>query len=144
MCDPVRFDTVTIDESLIERMKQAAMDSSKNAYCPYSNFPVGAAVLTEDGEMFAGCNVENASYGLSMCAERNAVFKAIANGSSKIVAVAIYTPTRTPSSPCGACRQVINEFGARAELFSFDNDGNVLKSRLTELLPEAFGPDNLK
>ena len=130
-------------DSVIKMMKEAARSSSEKAYCPYSQFPVGAAVLTNTGDIFSGCNVENASYGLSMCAERNAVFQAVANSQRQIIAVVVVTPTHTPTPPCGACRQVINEFGKQAEVFSFDGDGNVLKYQLQQLLPEAFGPDNL-
>ena len=90
-----------------------------NAYCRYSKFRVGAAVLTADGEIVAGCNVENASYGLTMCAERSAIFQAVAQGHRDLKAVVIVTPTRSPTPPCGACRQVINEFGPNAEVFLF-------------------------
>lgn len=135
--------TLDVLDPIVQKMKDAAWLASKSAYCPYSKFPVGAAVLTEDGEVFAGCNVENASYGLSMCAERNAVFQAIVSGGRRIVAVVIVTPTQGPSPPCGACRQVLNEFEDNAAVFSFDKDGNVFKSQLRELLPSAFGSDNL-
>lgn len=144
MVNQVNRDGLAGNEPLVERMKQSAKEASSKAYCRYSRFSVGAAVLTEGGEIFSGCNVENASYGLSMCAERTAVFTAIAKGHKKIRAVAIYTPTDTPTSPCGACRQVINEFGPDAEIFSFDKDGHVLKFALADLLPGAFGPDNLR
>ena len=117
--------------------------TSPGHFCVLRKFPVGAAVLTNTGDIFTGCNVENASYGLSMCAERNAVFQAVANRQRQIIAVVVVTPTQTPTPPCGACRQVINEFGKQAEVFSFGGDGNVLKARLQQLLPEAFGPDNL-
>src|SRR5262245_50406405 len=100
-----------LNASLTEKMRLIASDASKNAYCPYSRFAVGAAVLTETGEIFGGCNVENSSFGLSICAERNAVFHAVAQGYSKIKAVAIITEADSPTPPCGACRQVISEFG---------------------------------
>ena len=101
------------------RLLQAAREASRRAYCPYSHFKVGAAVLTADAEVYAGCNVENASYGLTICAERNAVFQAVSSRSTlpEIRAVLIYTPTPTPTAPCGACRQVLNEFGPDAEVF---------------------------
>src|SRR6185312_6764581 len=92
----------------------AAREAIERAYCPYSTFRVGAAVLTQGGDVFAGCNVENASYGLTICAERIAVFQAVAGGHTVVRAVAIYTPTQSPTAPCGACRQVLNEFGPRA------------------------------
>ena len=127
------------------RLEDAAKAASKLAYCPYSRFPVGAAVLTGIGEIFAGCNVENASYGLTICAERNAVFQAVAQGQGRLVilAVVVYTPTPQPTAPCGACRQVINEFGPDAEVLSICDGTAVIRSRLGILLPEAFGPDNL-
>jgi len=130
-------------DAVIRKMRAAAEGAAEKAYCPYSKFPVGAAVLTQEDEIFVGCNVENASLGLTMCAERNAVFQAVAKGHRRIVAVVIVTPTSAPVSPCGACRQVINEFGNHAEIFSFDKDGDVQYFRLDRLLPEAFGPDRL-
>ncbi len=130
-------------EPLIQRLREAAVAASHKAYCPYSKFPVGAAVLTENGAIFAACNVENASYGLTVCAERNAVFQAVASGHQRIRAVAIVTPTDSPTPPCGACRQVISEFGPEAEVFSFAKDGRALYHTVKELLPEAFGPLNM-
>lgn len=130
-------------DEVIQKMRAAAEAAAEKAYCPYSKFPVGAAVLTEEKEIFVGCNVENASLGLTMCAERNAVFQAVTRGHRRIVAVVIVTPTSTPTTPCGACRQVINEFGKQAEVFSFDKDGNVHYSRLNKLLPDAFETDGL-
>lgn len=132
-----------IADARIAKLLDAARHASTSAYCPYSRFSVGAAVLTEDGEIFEGCNVENASYGLTICAERNAVFQAISKGSTRILAVAIYTPTTSPSSPCGACRQVINEFGPDAEILSACDGPDVLRASLSTLLPHAFGPANL-
>ena len=120
-----------------------AIEASKKAYCPYSRFPVGAAVLTADGQIFAGCNVENASFGLTICAERNAVFQAVAKGHGKLRVVVIFTPTPTATAPCGACRQVINEFGPDAEVISICAGNQVIRRSLGELLPEAFGPHNL-
>jgi cytidine deaminase len=130
-------------EEVIQRMRAAAETAAEKAYCPYSKFPVGAAVLTERHEVFVGCNVENVSLGLTMCAERNAVFQAVSKGHRKIVAVVIVTPTSDPTPPCGACRQVINEFGNHADVFSFGRDGDVHHFRLSQLLPEAFGSDGL-
>src|SRR4051794_3476136 len=97
------------------RLADAARAASAAAYCPYSRFAVGAAVLAADGRVFNGCNVENASFGLTICAERNAIAQAVAAGVREIVAVCVHTPTATPTPPCGACRQVIVEFG-RAEV----------------------------
>lgn len=134
---------MAVPEPLLKELTDAARRASERAYCPYSEFPVGAAVLTEDGTVVRGCNVENASYGLTICAERNAIFQAVARGHTRVVAVAIYTPTPTPSAPCGACRQVINEFGPDAEIVSVCDGPDVLHRPLSELLPDAFGPKNL-
>ena len=132
------------DNKTLQEMAKRAKAISEKAYCPYSKFHVGAVVLTDDGQMFEGCNVENASYGLTICAERNAVFHTIAQGKQKIAAVVIYTPTPKPSAPCGACRQVINEFGPDALIMSVCEGNEMLKKKLSELLPDAFGPANLK
>lgn len=134
---------MAVPEPLIRALADAARQASARAYCPYSRFPVGAAVLTEDGTIVSGCNVENASYGLTICAERNATFHAVALGHVRLLAVAIYTPTAIPSAPCGACRQVLNEFGPDAEVISVCDGLDVLHTRLAELLPDAFGPHNL-
>ncbi len=131
-------------EQLVEKLKLAAMAAGRNAYCPYSHFRVGAAVISDTGEIFAGCNVENAAYGSTMCAERNAIFQAIAKGAKRIRAVLVYTPTQSPTLPCGSCRQVINEFGPDAEIFSVC-DGVAFSHyhKLRDLLPDAFGPGSL-
>jgi cytidine deaminase len=145
--DGVREKTISvpgISEKTTKKLVEQARKASKNAYCPYSKFPVGAAVLTDSGEVFTGCNVENASYGLTICAERNAVFQMVAQAKRKIKMVVIYTPTAKPSAPCGACRQVINEFAPDAVILSVCDGPDVLKKKLTDLLPDAFGPGNLK
>jgi len=133
-----------VDRSMKEKLVAAAKAASRSAYCDYSDFPVGAAVLGKQGEIFAGCNVENASYGLTICAERNAVFQMVAQGRREILAVVIYTPTPTPSAPCGACRQVINEFGPEALIISVCEGPEEIRKRLHELMPHAFGPKNVK
>ena len=130
-------------ESTLAALIAAAKAASARAYCPYSKFPVGAAVLTGSGETFSGCNVENASYGLTICAERNAIFQAVARGETSIAAVVVYTPTAIPSAPCGACRQVINEFGPDVEIICVCDGPEVLRTTLGHLLPDAFGPRNL-
>jgi cytidine deaminase len=112
-----------------------------SAYCPYSNFAVGAAVLTSDGSIYRGCNVENASYGLSMCAERTAIFAAVASGNVDLVAVAVVTNAAKPARPCGACRQVIAEFtreGNPIVVFSATSEGEVECEDIQTLLPETF------
>lgn len=137
-------DTVDLDDSRIEQLILLAKRSSESAYCPYSGFRVGAAVLGTSGEVVVGWNVENASFGLTICAERNAVWRMNYIGGNKIMAVVIFTPTRKPSAPCGACRQVINEFGPSARIISACNGRVRLDENLAILLPHAFGPANLK
>jgi len=125
---------------LIDRAKAAA----RRAYCPYSRFPVGAAIITESGTVFTGCNVENASYGLTICAERNAVFHMVAAvGETNFDVIVVYTPTQNPTAPCGACRQVLNEFNPAAEVYCVCDGPDVIRSTVRELLPSAFGPQNL-
>ena len=121
------------------RLLKAARKAMKNAHAPYSNFHVGAAFLTTKGEIFAGCNVENASYGLSNCAERTAIFSAVAELGPKIEirAIAVVNNHGVPCSPCGACRQVIYEFGPEATIL-FQGKKAWKKSHITELLPEGF------
>ena len=131
------------DIAEISRLERLAKQASQNAYCPYSKFSVGAVVVTDTGEEFAGCNVENASYALTICAERNAVFQMVAREKRQIAIVVIYTQTPVPSAPCGACRQVINEFGPTARIISFCDGQERIDTILAELLPQAFGPKNL-
>ena len=123
-----------------EKLLRQARAAMKSAYAPYSHFQVGAAILLSDGRIFTGCNVENASYGLTICAERNAIFQSIARGSRKVRAVVIYTPTTEPTAPCGACRQVINEFGTDAEVICVCDSEKRARWTLTQLLTNAFGP----
>ena len=125
------------------RLIAAARRAAQTAYAPYSKFRVGAAVLTRTGEIYTGCNVENASYGLSNCAERTAVFTAVAAGERKIAAVAVYTPTWKPTLPCGACRQVIHEFGPKAVILCACRSRKRLETTLDQLLPGAFGRKDL-
>jgi cytidine deaminase len=105
---------------------------------------VGAAVLDDEGTVVGGSNVENASYGLSICAERNAAHAAVVRGSTRIVAVAVSGPNPEPTWPCGACRQVLHEFGPDMQVVSEGSSGRRKQRRLGELLPDAFGPDDLK
>ncbi len=125
------------------KLMRAAQVASKSAYAPYSKFPVGAAVLAESGKVYAGCNVENASYGLCNCAERTAIFSAIAAGERSIRAIAVYTATRSPTLPCGACRQVMREFGPLSEVLASCDSAEVIETTLDALLPAAFGPEDL-
>ena len=125
------------------RLIAAARKAAAAAYAPYSRFPVGAAVLMADGSVFTGCNVENASFGLTNCAERTAVFSAVAAGSRRLRAVAVFTPTPAPTLPCGACRQVLHEFGPEAQVLSVCAGAGQVETPLAALLPHAFGPGDL-
>src|SRR6266852_9456807 len=122
-----------------EEMLSTARAAFKNAHAPYSNFRVGSSILTESGTLYHGCNVENASYGLTICAERNAIFAAVAAEGSgmRIKAVAVATERDGPCAPCGACRQVIYEFGPDA-LILFRGQTGTEKMAITTLLPEGF------
>jgi cytidine deaminase len=120
-------------------LTQAAREASERAYCPYSKFPVGAALLSADGRIFTGCNVENVSFGLTICAERNAIFGAVAQGAREFVALVVFTPTRSPVTPCGACRQVIGEFGRESVIHCHANGDDALSFTAGELLPHGFG-----
>lgn len=122
------------NEELMEKAKEA----SKNSYSPYSKFPVGACVLTETGKTYCGCNFENSSYGLTICAERNAIGSAIVDGERKIKAIAIYSPKMDNCTPCGACRQVLDEFGDDNTEIIVKIGDNLKIYTLNELLPERF------
>lgn len=118
---------------------QAAKAARDHAYVPYSHFAVGAAVQTAAGEIYAGCNIENASYGLTMCAERNAMFNAVAAGHQQLVAIAVIGQTDGPISPCGACRQVMAEFlPQQAPVYLTNLAGHLTTTTVGELLPGAF------
>ncbi len=120
-------------------MLQMAEEASKNAYVPYSKFPVGACVLCESGNVYTGCNFENSSFGLTICAERNAVGTAIANGERKIKAVAVFSPNMANCTPCGACRQVLDEFKSENGLeIITKTEAGVKVYTINELLPECF------
>jgi cytidine deaminase len=132
-----------VTESALRRLEKAARNAARESYAPYSKFPVGAAVLGRTGKVYAGCNVENASFGLCNCAERTAIFSAVAAGERTIKAVAVYTPTPLPTAPCGACRQVIHEFGPEALVIGVCDSKARIEIRLPALLPAAFGPGDL-
>lgn len=120
---------------LLEKAKEV----SKNAYAPFSKFYVGACVVGASGKIYCGCNFENSSYGLAICAERNAIGSAIANGEKSILAVAIYSPNMENCPPCGACRQVILEFQSDKEVEIITQTKNTYKVyKINELLPEGF------
>jgi len=130
-----------LDARLLELVVRAKRVSA-NAYCQYSGFRVGAAVLTGRGTIYAGCNWENASY-QATCAERSAISAMIAGGELAVEAVVIYTPTPTASAPCGLCRQLIFEFNPLARIISVCDTDDRIDATLSDLLPFAFGPRNL-
>jgi cytidine deaminase len=117
---------------------QAASEARLRAYAPYSNFSVGAAVLTSTGKVFSGCNIENSTYGATRCAEQVALCQAYAHGERDITAIAVVTDTSPPSPPCGICRQVICELAGKAEIVLANLSGETKCFRIDDLLPEAF------
>lgn len=131
-------------KSDIGRLVAAARAAQAQAYAPYSRFPVGAALLAGDGTVHTGCNVENASYGLSCCAERNAVAAAVLAGKRRFTAIAVSGNSAQPLAPCGACRQVLREFSPRITVIMADRDGRVATATLDRLLTRSFGPRDLK
>ncbi len=141
-------DEPQVDELMVERLLVAARDACGSAYAPYSAFPVGAAVLTHGGEIVTGANVENASFGLTVCGERVAVFGAAAGGHREIFAVAVSASRSPGTSPCGACRQVLNEFRPQRADMAIILDEGVRSAptilQLSDLLPHAFGPPDLE
>lgn len=116
-----------------------AQGACQNAYAPYSNFKVGAAILTINGKVFTGCNVENASYGLTICAERVAVTKAVSEGIKDFTKLAVYAETENLCTPCGACRQFLAEFNTHMSIIIGNHRGEMKVIALTELLPFSFG-----
>jgi len=124
-----------------EELIALAIDARQRAYVPYSRFPVGAALLGRSGAVYLGCNVENVSFGLTVCAERVAVFKAVSQGETEFDAVAVVTSTG--GSPCGACRQVLAEFSYDMRVYLADPSGAFRSFTLRRLLPQAFLPEEL-
>ena len=137
------YEKAGIDLETFLAMSRRAKAASEASYSPYSRFAVGASILTGNNQIFSGCNVENAAYGLANCAERTAIFSAVAQGEKQLKAVVIYTPTDQPASPCGACRQVINEFGVDCVVVSCCDSDAVLVMKADDYLPHGFGPGNL-
>jgi cytidine deaminase len=131
-----------LSAEIVNRLVEAAAAVRKNAHAPYSGFAVGAAVLDQHGRIHSGCNVENASYGLSVCAERNAVAAMTAAGERRIKALAVVTDTDPPTSPCGACRQVLVEFGQFPVILA-NLSGERVRTSVGDLLPDAFTPETL-
>lgn len=122
----------------------AAAAVRENAFAPYSGFRVGSALETEDGELVVGCNVESASYGLTICAERAAIFTAVANGQKRIKQIAVVTDTDELTAPCGACRQIIWEFGGDIPVIMSNLNGKTETVHMKDLLPKAFDTTFLK
>ncbi|ANF57696.1 cytidine deaminase [Halotalea alkalilenta] len=128
-----------LDDDQVQALVTQAIEARRQAYMPYSSFAVGAAILSEDGEVFLGCNIENASYGLTNCAERTAVFKAVSSGQRRFKAIAVVADTLEPVSPCGACRQVLAEFcDEHTRILLANLGGQVCECSIDELLPGAF------
>lgn len=133
-----------MDEKEVINLIQMAKNAREYSYSPYSDFPVGAALLCEDGTIYTGTNIENASYGLSNCAERTAVFKAVSEGKGEFKAIAVVADTERPVPPCGACRQVIQEFGEDVEVIIANLKGDYRSFSIKELLPGAFSRKDLE
>ncbi len=125
-----------------EELIKKAFEAQKMAYVPYSNFHVGAALVTEDGSVYTGCNIEIASYSPTICAERTAIFKAISEGHKKIKSIAVVGDAN-PTYPCGVCRQVIREFGHDATVIIANSPEDYKEYTIDELLPHSFGPEDL-
>lgn len=127
-----------------KELAQAAHKAKLNAYSPYSKFRVGAAILTATGEIFTGCNIENSSYGLTICAERVAVFNAVSSGASKFMAIAVVSDDYGYTPPCGACRQVLSDLAGDIDFVMIDSKERSKILKLNSLLPLAFSGNNLK
>ena len=135
---------MNLDDKVWEDLRRAALDVHARAYAPYSGFAVGAALLADDGRIYAGCNVENVSYGLTICAERSAVASMVSAGGRAIAAVFVVADADRPVPPCGACRQVLQEFGAAGAPLRMANLRHaVLDVSLGQLLPFAFSKEDL-
>ena len=132
--------TVTVDARIRRNLIAAAREAAAHAYCPYSNYPVGAALLTREGQIITGCNVENVSFGLTLCAERTAFVKAVSDGVREFAALAVVGGDQTPAAPCGACRQVLAEFCApdMPVFYARLTGGRSVATTVGALLPQAF------
>ena len=126
------------------QLMKYAEEAKEKSYSPYSRFRVGAALLCKNGKVFTGCNIENASYGLTNCAERTAIYKAISEGITEFEAIAVSGDGEDLLSPCGACRQVLCEFGREIVVIMSDGSKNLLIKKAEELLPYSFGPEDLE
>lgn len=133
-----------MNEKITQQLVKEATKMLKNAYVPYSNFPVGASLITDDGIIYSGCNIENASYGLSNCAERTAIFKAISEGKKSFKQIVVTGKTNGPISPCGACRQVMVEFcEPDMPVLLTNTNGDKYETTVKELLPGAFQSEDM-
>lgn len=131
-----------MDENTKQHLGKLAVEARKKAYAPYSRYYVGSALMTSHGDIFQGCNIENASYGLTCCSERVAIFKAVSEGMTDFIAIAV--ATKDGGFPCGACRQVLNEFNPHLIVLICNEQGHLIRETiLSTLLPNAFGPHNL-
>jgi cytidine deaminase len=140
---PISAQGEILEDNVKQSLVHQASEARLKAYAPYSRYLVGAAALTSDGKVFSGFNIENASYGLTCCAERVAIFKAISEGCQDIITIAVVT--KDGGFPCGACRQVLNEFNPKMIVIVSDEAGRFIKeTTLDALLPNAFGPQNLE
>ena len=128
-----------------EQLIALAFEAKKNSYSPYSKYPVGACVLTKDGKTFKGTNIENASFGLTNCAERSAIFATYSNGYKKkdIEAIAIVSDGKKLAAPCGACRQVLNELLEKDTPIILSNGTKTIETNINDLLPMSFGPEDV-
>ncbi|CAN9512360.1 unnamed protein product [Ophioblennius macclurei] len=133
-----------LSKEMVKTLVLRSQEAKKQAYCPYSKFRVGAALLTVDNDVITGCNVENACYNLGVCAERNAISKAVSEGYRSFKAIAIASDLSDQFiSPCGGCRQFMREFGPNWDVYMSKPDGSYRKMRVDELLPASFGPEDL-
>ncbi|XP_059926431.1 cytidine deaminase b [Gadus macrocephalus] len=131
-------------QEVVDQLIRSSMEAKTHAYCPYSKFRVGAALLTHDNKVFKGCNVENACYNLGVCAERNAMAKAVSEGYKSFRAIAIASDLNDQFIyPCGGCRQFMREFGQSWEVYPTKSDGTHVKMDVSQLLPMSFGPEDL-
>ena len=133
-----------MEKALAEKMIDLAIEQLNFSYTPYSHFKVGAALLTRGGKLYGGCNIENAAYGPTNCAERTAFFKAVSEGYRSFRRIAIAADTEQFCAPCGVCRQVLHEFAPDLEIILVNNRGDTVTLSLPELLPHSFGSGNLK
>jgi cytidine deaminase len=132
-----------MNENQKQELIQIAFNVRKKAYAPYSKFQVGASLLGKSGHIYSGCNVENASYGASICAERTAVVKAVSEGETEFEALVVASDAKEPASPCGICRQFLAEFGLGLVLILVNLEGKMIETTLAEYLPGAFVPKSL-